>query len=170
MDEKLVIKTAGLKNEQEITNLFQRSYATLMKETYVPDVLSEVLPKMTTANPKLLSSNKFYFISLEENQIVSCGGWSMEKPGEQTIIPGTAHIRHFATDPNWIRKGFGRMIYEKCEKDARLEGVHSIECYSSINAERFYSSLGFEKIEKIEIPFGPNVSFPVIFMRKKISD
>ena len=64
------------------------------------------------------------------------------------------HIRHFGTHPDWTNRGIGRAIYRLCEADARSAGITSFECYSTFNAESFYSVLGFESIRSIDVEGG----------------
>ena len=86
--------------------------------------------------------------------MVGIGGWSRERPGDARIEPGLAHLRHFATHPDWCRRGVGRLIYEVCEARARESGIEVLECCSSLNGEAFYAALGFESFERIDVPMG----------------
>ena len=123
---------------------------------------------MTTANPVLLSSGTYYLIEYD-GAIVACGGWTKELPGkEKRIIEGVGHIRHFATHPKLTGKGFGKQIVERCISDAQASGLSMLECFSSLNAEGFYRSMGFEIIERTTVPMSPTVEFPCILMRRSI--
>jgi hypothetical protein len=48
----------------------------------------------------------------------------------------------------------GRALFERCVADARLAGVCTFECYSSIMAEAFYRALGFRTVEPMKIALG----------------
>lgn len=129
-----------------------------MKSSYDSAMLDPALKLMTRANPKLLSSGTYYVAETDGGALVGCGGWSREHPGDDVIRDGIAHIRHFGTHPDWIRRGIARAIYRLCENDAREAGINRFECYSSLNAETFYSALGFKRIAIVDIELTPGVS------------
>jgi N-acetylglutamate synthase-like GNAT family acetyltransferase len=129
-----------------------------MKAAYDADTLAPALKLMTRANPALVSSGTYYVAESENGTLVGCGGWTREHPGDDVVTEGIGHIRHFGTHPEWTRRGIGRSIYRLCEADAREAGVRRFECYSSVNAENFYSSLGFERIAVVDLQLIPGVS------------
>ena len=141
-----------------VTELLQASYPVLMKSAYDSEMLDPALKLMTRANPKLLSSGTYYVAESESGTLVGCGGWTREQPGDDVIRDGIGHIRHFGTHPDWSRRGIGSGIYRLCEEDAREAGIHRFECYSSLNAEAFYSTLGFKRIAIVDIRMTPDVS------------
>jgi N-acetylglutamate synthase-like GNAT family acetyltransferase len=141
-----------------VTELLQASYPALMKAAYDPGILGPALTVMTRANPALVSSGTYYVAETENGTLVGCGGWTRERPGDDVVSEGIGHIRHFATHPERTRSGIGSSIYRLCEADAREAGVRRFECYSSVNAEGFYSSLGFERIAVIDLQLIPGVS------------
>lgn len=83
--------------------------------------------------------------------IVGCGGWTPQRPGTGAVERNLGHLRHFGTHPDWVRRGVGCALYALCETSARSHGVTTLECYSSLNAERFYAALGFESIGRINL-------------------
>ena len=131
-------------------------------------MLATAFPLMTRANLQLLSSGTFYLAETEIKQAVGCGGWTLQRPGPGEVVAKLAHIRHFATHPDWIGTGIARAIYAKCEYNARQSGVVDFECYSSLNAEGFYQSLGFENVKPISVRMGADVSFSSILMKRSI--
>lgn len=148
--------------------LLQTSYPILMGSAYDEAVLAPALELMTKANPALLSSGTFRVAESPDGLVVGCGGWSLERPGDGTVQADLGHIRHFATHPEWTNRGIGRAIYSLCETEARSAGITCFECYSTFNAERFYSALGFESVRRIEAELGPNVVLPAVLMRRQI--
>jgi len=138
----------------------------LMKPAYAPDVLAAALPSMARANLDLLASCTYFVAETRNGELVGCGGWTQQVPGTDFIEGNTAHIRHFATHPDWIGQGIGRALYETCEAQAIAGGILRFDCFASLNAEGFYAALGFERIERIEVAM-PGVNFPGILMRRK---
>jgi len=151
-----------------IEELLEASYSTLMTASYDRAVLDMALPLMTRADPALLRSGRYYVCQAAEGDIIGCGGWSLERPGTGLVEPGLAHIRHFATHPACIGMGVGRVLYERCESDARLVDVDRFECYASLNAEPFYAALGFKTVKRIKIPMGDDLQFAVALMVRSI--
>ena len=162
------VRVATLADEAPISDVLEQAYSELMREAYAPSVLVCALPAITVADRGLLVSGTYYVAQAEDDLVVGCGGWTHERPGKGNVEPGLAHIRHFATHPAWTRAGIGRRIFDRCEREAREAGVRRFECYSSLNAEDFYVSLGFKRAEIIDVCFGPGASLPGVLMRHKL--
>jgi GNAT superfamily N-acetyltransferase len=144
------------------------SYALLMAQAYPPELLARTLPAITRANLDLLSSGRYYLVESGTGEPAGCGGWSPHPPGRTEEDEVRAHIRHFATHPDWTRRGVGRMLYERCAADARAAGFTMLEAWSSLNGESFYASLGFRPLGRIETNMPGGVRFPAIRMERVI--
>lgn len=168
MSSAFVIRVATPADAEAVTELLSASYPVLMADAYDEASLEAALPEMTRANPALLSSGSFYVAEQDDGGLAGCGGWTRDRPGSGEIEPGVAHIRHFATRPEWIGRGVGRAIYERCEEDASAAGMTRFECYASLNAEGFYLALGFSSERRIDIPMGKDTTFPAVVMRRAI--
>jgi GNAT superfamily N-acetyltransferase len=163
-----LVRVATPADEQPISILLDASYSVLMRPYYDPSTLDCALPAITTASPRLLASGTYYVANAADDTTVGCGGWTRERPGSGEVEPELAHVRHFATHPTWTGLGVGRSIYAVCEREARNAGAKRFECYSSLNAEGFYASLGFERVEPIDVCFGPGASLPGVLMARII--
>ena len=163
-----VIRVATSADAERVGALLEASYPPLMATAYDERALAPALKLMTKANPSLLISGTYYVAESSDNFVVGCGGWTLERPGTAVTEAGLAHIRHFATDPAWTRRGVGRAIYDRCETAARLVGVHTFECYSSLNAEAFYSALGFRRVRELSLELKSDVVLPVVLMSREI--
>jgi N-acetylglutamate synthase-like GNAT family acetyltransferase len=139
-----------------------------MRPSYDKAVLTAALPMITQANQVLLSSGNYYLAEAWLGCAVGCGGWTRERPGSGEMVPDLGHIRHFATHPDWIRRGIGCAVYKKCENQARRVGVRRFECYASLNGERFYEALGFKAVREIAVPMGQDLRFPSILIERSI--
>lgn len=151
-----------------VQRLLETSYPRLMASAYDEADLLPALRAMTKANPALLSSGRYYVAESVEGAIVGCGGWSHERPGTNEVEAGLAHIRHFGTHPDWTKRGIGRAIYQSCEGAARAAGVDAFECHSSLNAEKFYVSLGFERVRFMNIELESGRLFRAVLMRRQL--
>jgi GNAT superfamily N-acetyltransferase len=161
------VRVASLEDAAAVDRLLQVSYPKLMASSYDMESLAPALKLITKANPALLRSGTYYVAELPTGLVVGCGGWTLERPGTGTVEPNVGHVRHFATHPGWTRRGVGRAIHRLCESAARLAGVIAFECYSSLNAEKFYSALGFKNIREIDVELQPGISMRAVLMRRE---
>jgi N-acetylglutamate synthase-like GNAT family acetyltransferase len=166
--DRLRLRVAVPADAEAIAAILRPSYSVLMAKGYPPALLALVLPSITRANRELLASGRYYLVEAESGEPAGCGGWSAHPPGASELDPRRAHIRHFAVHPDWLRRGVGRMLYARCEADARANGFAQFECWASLNGEGFYAALGFRRIGRIETPMPGDVRFPAIRMKRAI--
>lgn len=138
-----------------------------MRDGYAQHVLERALPSMILAQPVLLDSGRFFVAESDGMDVVGCGGWSHESPGTWASHGGVGHVRHFATHPDWVRRGVGRALMCACMAQATSEGFHRLDCLSSLNAIDFYTALGFSRIAEIDIPIAGG-GFTVMHMRRAL--
>jgi N-acetylglutamate synthase-like GNAT family acetyltransferase len=169
MQGEFTVRVALANDERLVSELLAASYPDLMATNYEEKVLKVALPRMTQANPALLKSGTFYVAQTQDYRVIGCGGWTFERPGSGEVDPQLAHIRHFATHPEWLRQGVGRAIYSRCEAEAVAAGAREFECFASLNAQEFYGSLGFIAVNQIKVSMGPDVTFPAALMKRPIS-
>ncbi len=162
------MRVATLSDAAGVGALLRASYPILMAPAYDDAVLVPALELMTRANPALLESGTFYVAEAQDGLMVGCGGWTLEPPGGDAVKATLGHIRHFGTHPDWTERGIGRAIYRLCEADARSAGITSFECDASLNAESFYSALGFESIRKRDVELSAGVVLPGVLMRCRL--
>ena len=138
-----------------VSDLLARSYGGLFNDWYDAPTLTAALPIMTRANPALLASDGWFVVE-EAGKLIGCGGWSKEEPETGAIVPGEGHGRHFATDPEHLRRGVGRSIWDASVAQAKAQGVSRMIVYSSLPAESFYASLGFRPVKArfVNLPGG----------------
>ena len=151
-----------------VASVLGPSYAELMAPAYPAELMARALPLITRPNLQLLASGRYYLVEAGPREPAGCGGWSPDPPDRREEDPRRAHIRHFATHPAWVRGGVGRMIYERCEADARAAGFTAFECYASLNGEHFYAALGFRPLGRIETPMPGGLLFPAVRMERAL--
>lgn len=163
------IRIAGPADFDAVGALLVVSYSSLLAAGYESDVLRRALPFMTKAQPALLASGTYYVAESAPGNLVGCGGWTASRPGTGEVVEGEAHIRHFATHPEWTRRGVARSLLSRCFRDARLAGIRKLHCFSTLNAEAFYRASGFETTGPIDVPMGPALTFPGVLMRRDLA-
>jgi GNAT superfamily N-acetyltransferase len=164
-----LIRIARPSDSEAVSALLAASYSNLLTACYDSDTLNRALPFMTRANPALLRSGTYYVAERGPGNLVGCGGWTTARPGSGEIIEGEAHIRHFATHPEWVGRGVGSSLLARCFSDARTLGIRKLHCFSTLNAERFYRASGFETIGPIGVPMGRSLIFPSVLMSRKLA-
>jgi GNAT superfamily N-acetyltransferase len=174
------VRPATLEDEEAITELLTASYSTLLQDDYDANILEEALPLITTPRPDLLTCGTWYVVESDNknNQdaplLVGCGGWTRENPSTRNTH-GHSHLRHFATHPDFLRKGVGRALWdqvlEDIARDTSDQAIPTLEVYSTLTAQPFYESLGFRTVEPIyiPIPLTVNCKFPSVIMRREVT-
>ena len=168
MTTRFTIRSATRQDYEAIGDILNASCATLMAAAYDKQLLAAALPLITKANPTLIAAGTYLIAQTDDKTMVGCGGWSLDRPGTGEVVPGLAHIRHFATAPSWTGRGIGRALYTCCEEAARTSGATQLECYASLNAQPFYAALGFEAIGRSMVRLAPGLMLPHIVMRRSI--
>ena len=120
-----------------------------------------------------------YFILQDGEAIAGCGGWSFRKTlfgGDASVIDrepaaldpavDAARIRAMYTDPEYARRGVGRVILRQCEDTARSTGFRRAEMMATLAGEPLYRACGYVRLgEPIAVPtIGPPV--PLVRMDK----
>jgi len=162
------IRVAGPADAEAITALLSASYSILLNARYDRPTLDPALPFMTRANPALLRSGTYYVAAGEAGDLAGCGGWTMGRPGTGEIVAGEAHIRHFATHPARLKRGVGAALMAHCIAEARQSGVHTLHCFSTLNAVDFYRASGFEVVGPIEVTMAPGLRLPSMLLRRAL--
>ncbi len=163
------IRIANATDAAAVSCLLEVSYTALLPAFYTDTVMAQILPLITKANPLLLNSGMFYVATAGRGNVVGCGGWSIRAPKIGVRMNSQGNIRHFATHPDWLRRGIGRDILHRCVKEARAQKIERLNCYSALGAEPFYGANGFLAIKQIDVPLTDEFSFPATLMYHELS-
>lgn len=158
-----LVRPARATDADAASALLEASYGALLAGWYAPAVLEKVLPKITRANPALLTCGTWY-VAEAEDRLLGCGGWTRAHPATGEVVPRVAHLRHFGTHPDATRRGIGRALAERSFAEAAAEGITTFECASTLGAESFYAALGFVVVERKTISMGLAVDFSCVMM------
>lgn len=125
-----------------------------------------------------LIEDRTYFLVESGTRIAGCGGWSRRATmfgGDHTagrdarlLDPGreAARVRAMYTDPEFARRGVGRLVLRLCETAARNEGFRTVELVATVAGELLYTSCGYAVIERIDVPTSRGVAVPCARMVK----
>lgn len=166
----VMTRAAGPGDTACVDDLLRRSYGSMLSGSYPPEILDRALPLINRANPTLLAAGTYY-IAMRNRVPVGCGGWSFDPPGGGISVreEGLAHLRHFSVLPEVAGGGVGRALFLRCRGDAGLLGAERLEVLSTLNAEGFYSALGFRALDQVTVRLPGNVPFPSIRMRMTLA-
>lgn len=149
----------------------------------LPDVLSPTQVEKSEESMGLdtqLLDDGTYFLVLDGNKLVGCGGWSRRRTlfgGNHTVgrdenlaDPKTesAKIRAMYTHPDHTRQGIGRLILSLGEGAVRAEGFRTIELGATASGILLYEKCGYTLIEDITTVGEDGVSVPILLMRKDL--
>jgi N-acetylglutamate synthase-like GNAT family acetyltransferase len=161
----LQLRLATPDDANAVSSVLLASYSTIYRGWYRDDVLTRALPAISRANPALLASGR-YLIVEAGGRIISCGGWSRDKPGGAPT-PKLAHLRHFATHPDHCGKGAAGAVVATSLHGARADGAREIEVLSSLPAEAFYAGHGFKPAAIVHQPVA-GAAFACVMMRRAL--
>ncbi len=120
-----------------------------------------------------------YFVVEQDGVVAGCGGWSRRDtlyggdhtPGREPRLldPASepARVRAMYTNPDFARRGVGRLILELCEAAAKAEGFSRLQLAATLSGQPLYQAYGFEPIEAFEDARG-GVAVPLIRMGKAV--
>ena len=166
---KFAVRVATPADAPALDALLHSSYSVLSRGSAAPDILAAALPLFGRSNPALLAAGTYYVAETAEGQFVGCGGWSREHPGSGEVTPGHGHIRHFATHPDWTRRGVAGAILRRVRSDAAAAGLRRLECQSGRMAVGFYAALGFRTVRSFELELRPGLKFPCVLMESDLT-
>ena len=127
----------------------------------------------------LIEDGTYFVVESEGGEIAGCGGWSRratlyggnQTPGRdgQLLDPtaDAARVRAMYTNPNYARRGVGRLILSLCEAAAAAEGFTRLELMSTLAGEPLYAASGFRAVERLTDATG-GAPVPLVRMEKPV--
>ncbi len=123
-----------------------------------------------------------YVVVEEAGRIVGCGGWSWRATlygGDHNPVlrnaapldPATdaARIRAMYTDPDFVRRGIGRIVLAVNEAAAKAAGFKRAELMATLAGEPLYVACGYEPIERVAKMADGGVPVPGVRMGKELA-
>lgn len=122
-----------------------------------------------------------YYVVLDGATVAGCGGWSRRAtlyggdhtPGRdpELLDPAVdaARVRAMYTNPDYARRGVGRLILSLCEQAARDEGFTRLELMGTMAGEPLYTTYGFAPVERLSDDRG-GAAVPLVKMAKTIGE
>lgn len=160
-----------------INQLIEYSARALSQNDYSPEELEGAIACIFGVDQELINDQSYYVIE-KDSTIIACGGWSRRKTlfggdlcasREQGYLnPQTdyAKIRAFFVDPNYARQGFGKMLLEYSEQQARTYGFTKMEMMATLPGAKLYQVCGYQVIEPEYFPLPQGYLFKMLRMTK----
>ena len=166
------VRPATLNDRDAVNKLLLDSYEHLLAANYEPDFLKVALPLITKGSEELLTCGTWYVTEdPEDGSLTGCGGWTFRQPARTDGGKAVPHLRHFGTRSDMTRKGIGKAIWYRSWEDITTMSENgantTLEVFSTLTAEPFYASCGFEKVKELILPLSENCDFPCILMRRE---
>ena len=128
-----------------------------------------------------LVSDGTYFIVEEGERIAGCGGWSWRSTlygGDVSIVdrepraldPVTepARIRAMYTDPDFVRRGVGRLVIHLCEEAAKAAGFKLTTMMATMAGVPLYEACGYRAVEPVLSAPIDGIQVPLLRMEKRL--
>lgn len=176
-----VIRLATFNDVPFLQQLIACSVRGLSGGYYTPNQVESAIKYVFGVDTQLLGDGTYYVVELN-GTIVACGGWSRRNTlygGDQhkditdpllDPITDAARIRAFFVDPQYARKGLGRMMINLCEMAAYNYGFKRTELGATLPGVPLYEASGYKMIEQLNILLPNGEIFDVVKMGKELND
>ena len=157
----------------------QRSIESLQSAFLTPEQI-RASHKVMGLDTQLVSDGP-YFIVEETRRIAGCGGWSWRSTlygGDASVVsreprpidPATepARIRAMYTDPDFARRGVGKLVLHLCENAAVEAGFSRATMMATMAGVPLYAACGYVEAEPIHEALVDGVRVPLVRMEKRL--
>lgn len=162
-----------------ITALMERAIGALQSDFLTPGQV--VASRLSMGLDTQLIDDGTYFVAEDGARLAGCGGWSFRATlygGNHSVslrdgsvlspASDAARIRAMYTDPDFTRRGVGRMILDVCEAAARAAGFTRAEMMATLAGEPLYRACGYTTIERVDKMNASGVPVPGLRMGKML--
>jgi GNAT superfamily N-acetyltransferase len=125
-----------------------------------------------------LIEDRTYYVHEAGAEIVACGGWSRRNrlytgsgssdDDGRLLDPASeaARVRAMFVRSDWTRRGLGRAILERCERDAAAEGFTTLALMATLPGEQLYRAYGFREVERTMVMLPDGVELEGVAMER----
>ena len=162
-----------------LREVMRRSIETLQDEFLAPEQVA-ASHKVMGLDAQLVVDGT-YFIVESGGRMAGCGGWSWRSTlygGDESVVarepraldPATepARIRAMYTDPDFARRGVGRLVLTLCEEAARRAGFRSATMMATMAGVPLYRACGYVEAEPPINASINGVEVPLVRMEKRL--
>ena len=174
------VRTATAEDIPAIAALMDRAIAELQRPFLSEAEIAS--SRLSMGLDTQLIADGTYVAVEHEGHIVGCGGWSWRatlyggdhNPALRNAVPldpatDAARIRAMYTDPDFIRRGIGRMVLAANEDSAHAAGFKRAELMATLAGEPLYVACGYAPIERVAKMSEGGVPVPGVRMGKALT-
>jgi len=174
-----VIRKAALDDLPAIERVMRASMAALGAHFYDAAQLPSAVQFIAVPDRQLIDDGTYYVV-VEHDEIIACGGWSRRKKlftgtADQDATSGDvdpehdpARIRAMFVHPTHARRGLGRMILETSESQARVMGFTRFELMATLPGVPLYEACGYERVEDVTLDLPDGTKLDCVRMSRRV--
>ena len=162
-----------------LREVMRRSIATLQTGFLTPEQV-RVSHTVMGLDTQLVRDGT-YFVVESGDRIAGCGGWSWRSTlygGDESMVsrepealdPSTdaARIRAMYTDPDFARRGVGRLVIDLCEEAAKRAGFRRTTMMATMAGVPLYEACGYVQVEPVLSAPVDGIRVPLVRMEKEL--
>lgn len=174
-------RLAGPEDIPAISALMERAIDRLQDDYLTPEQV--LASRLSMGLDTQLIEDGTYFVVEHGTapRLAGCGGWSYRATlyggnhsadlrDDRVLDPGwePARIRAMYTDPDFVRRGIGRMMLSLCEGAARFAGFRRAELMATLAGEPLYLACGYRPVERVMKMSETGPGVPGVRMEKSL--
>jgi len=172
-------RLASLDDLSALREVMRRSIETLQTAFLTPEQV-RVSHAVMGLDTQLIRDGT-YFVVEEEDRIAGCGGWSWRSTlygGDESMVlrepealdpaVDAARIRAMYTDPDFARRGVGRLVIRLCEEAAVSAGFRKATMMATMAGVPLYTACGYVEVEPVLSGPINGVRVPLVQMEKRL--
>ena len=173
-------RLASLDDLDALRAVMRRSITALQSDFLSPEQVA-ASHKVMGLDTQLIHDGT-YFVVEERGRIAGCGGWSWRSTlygGDESVVsrepealdPATdpARIRAMYTDPEFARRGVGRLVIRICEEAAMSAGFGKATMMATMAGVPLYKACGYEEAAPIVRVSVDGLEVPLVRMEKQLT-
>ena len=162
-----------------LREVMRRSIESLQDDFLTPEQVA-ASHKVMGLDAQLVSDGT-YFVVESGSRIAGCGGWSWRSTlygGDESVVAREprpldaatepARIRAMYTDPDFTRRGVGKLVLQLCEDAARAAGFRSATMMATMAGVPLYRACGYVEVDAPITAQIDGVEVPLVRMEKRL--
>jgi GNAT superfamily N-acetyltransferase len=172
-------RLATIEDLGALREVMRRSIETLQDSFLTPEQV-HASRKVMGLDTQLVKDGTYFVVECG-GRIAGCGGWSWRSTlygGDSSAVPREpraldptepARIRAMYTDPDFTRRGVGRLVLHLCEAAALQAGFHRATMMATMAGVPLYEACGYVPVESVRDAIVDGIAVPLVRMEKALS-
>jgi GNAT superfamily N-acetyltransferase len=172
-------RIARIGDLEALRETMRRSIETLQDSFLTPEQV-RASHKVMGLDTQLIKDGTYFVVECG-GRVAGCGGWSWRSTlygGDLSVVtrepraldPASepARIRAMYTDPDFVRRGVGRLVLQLCEEAASKAGFKRATMMATMAGVPLYSACGYSAVEAPTVAQIDGVEVPLVRMEKDL--